>query len=404
MSDDGSSEQDKSKKASAVGWDSLPNELLPKIIAHATSTSPAWEANKTLSSLARTSRRIHSLTQGKSFQEYKDGLDGGRIVSSAVKTFAVPGGKFSDKVPWWGIRHIGSEVAALVPALEFQSPAMRSQIFGSISTQGPEKRMLGYSCLVDRADLLKRNEVNHIEIDALSVFQKTGPEYSLEASPAADILAKRYDYIGDDARDQIHRAISADEMKMKHFGESIVGRNPSLLRHDEIRSLIRKEFRRFENEHASVAVLSSHIDKNSRADTDFIIGASYELWDRESCYGDEYRYPCPARAIASVFDGNISDEQRSRIAETTHSDTEEGQALRVAFKDLGRELPAELPVAHGPEQSNQLVLQVKELHGMADAVGAIEIAEEISKTNAAQVNAARKALLDSVSERDDRVR
>lgn len=404
MSEDNGSGRDESEKV-AAGVETTPNELLSKIIAHAVGSLPAWEANETLSSLSRTSRHFQALSNVRAVQRYKESLDDGRVASGAVKHFAFPGGRISD-APYYmrsHDRYIESEVAAFGSGLEFESPEARSQIFAAVDEQASVERMDGFRSLAVHADLLKPSEVDIIEADALEFFLE-GTEEHYETTAAADILATRYDHIDEGAQARIHQAISEDPHKRNAFCDFVVSRNPSLLRHENIRSLVREEFPNFENCHEGVAALASYIDKNSRADTDFIIDASYERWGEEACGGDEYRYPYPARAIARVFDGNISDEQRRRIEETRRSDTEEGRALGAAFEELGRDRSAEHAVAHGPRQSMRLVLHVEKLHGMESPVDALGIAGKISETNAAQLNAARRALMNSVTERDDRSR
>ncbi|MBY5775303.1 hypothetical protein HFN63_35815 [Rhizobium leguminosarum] len=403
MTEESENKQGISTRANATGWNKLSNELQHKIIAHAVDDSDAWRANETLGAVLRTSRHFHDLAGSRALRQYKDNLDGGRLVSEAVTETTFPNNNFSDNTIWWGRRDIGKEAAAVTPALEFQSPEMRSEIFNNIAAKAADKRMLGYSYIAERADLFQDHETSHMYRDALNTFREDNPftRYS-----AAVVLVKRYDDIGHEARAQLQETVSYNENERQRvdFSEAIANCNPSLLKDDSLRLLVRENLGRLEDPHEALAQLASYIDKNSRADTDFIIEESFRRFGGSTVSGEEHGLKAPALAIAKVFDGNIRQEHRDRIAELRQSDTEKGHALASAFKELERDRPGEASIESGMRGSAKLLRKVVRSQNMSDEVAAIDGVGDVAKSNQKQMNAARKALMNSVCDRNDRVR
>lgn len=406
MTEESENKEGISTPANATGWNKLPNELQHKIIAHAVDDSDAWGANETLGSVLRTSGHVHNLAGSKALRQYKDNLDGGRLVSEAVIETAFLDKTFSDDAPFWNRRHIGQEAAAVAPALEFQSPEMRSEIFNNIAAKAVDKRMLGYSYIAERADLFQEHETSHMDRDALNTFREDNPPGDLTRYSAAAVLVKRYDDIGHEARAQLQETVSNNENQPQRedFSDAIVNCNPSLLKDDSLRLLVRESLNDVQDPHEALAQLASYIDKNSRADTDFIIEQSLRRFGGMTVSGEEHGLKAPALAIAKVFDGNIRQEHKDRIAELKQSDTEEGRALASAFKELERDRPAEASIESGMRGSAKLLRKVVRSQNMSDEVAAIDGVGDVAKSNQKQMNAARKALMNSVCDRNDRVR
>jgi hypothetical protein len=394
-------------QANATGWNKLSNELQHKIIAHAVDDSDAWKANETYGAVSRTSRHLHNLAaSSKALRQYKDNLDGGRLVSDAVIETAFPDKNFSDRPIRWDRRqrHIGKEAAASTPALEFQSPEMRSEIFNNIAAKAVDKRMLGYSYIAERADLFQEHETSHMDRDALNTFREDNPPGALTRFSAAVVLVKRYNDIAPEVRTELQEAVSKKENQRVDFSDAIVNCNPSLLKDDSLRLLVSESLHHLQDPHEALAQLASYIDKNSQADTDFIVEQSLRHFGGNTVHGEEHGLKAPALAIAKVFDGNIRQEHRDRIAELRQSDTEEGRALASAFKEPERDRPAEASIESGMNGSAKLLRKVVRSQNMSDKVAAIDGVGDVAKSNAKQMNAAREALMNSVCDRNDRVR
>lgn len=132
----------------------------------------AWRSNETLGAVLSTSRHVHNLANSKALRQYKNNLDGGRLVSEAVIETAFLDKTFSDAPMRGDQRHIGNEAPAVTFTLEFRSPEKRSEIFNNISAKDVELRMLGYSYIADRADLFQEHETSHMDRDALNTFRQ----------------------------------------------------------------------------------------------------------------------------------------------------------------------------------------------------------------------------------------
>ncbi|WP_117196526.1 hypothetical protein [Rhizobium terrae] len=398
-------ESDKNGGLSAdvkVGWRRLSTELQHKIIAHAVDDPDRWRAIKTFTSLLGTSRWVRDLANSRRFREYKENLDGARLVSDAVIETAFPDNNFSDNLIWGNDRHIGKEAAAVTPALEFQSPKMRSKIFYNIAAKTVAKRMLGYSHIAERADLFQDHEASFMDRDALNTF--LGPDV-LGRYQAAEVLAKRYNDIASETRAELEEALSNSENQVQRedFSDAIVYCNPSLLKDDGFRKMVYENLDSSEDPHEALAQLASYVDKNSRAHTDFFIEKSFQLLGGKFFHGGEHQLEALSRAIARVFDGNISEENRARIAELRQSDTEDGRALASAFKELERDRPVEASMdSGGMRGSLKLMREMVRSQNISDEVAAIDGVREVATSNEKQVNAARKALMKF--DRDDHVR
>ena len=404
MTEESENKEGISTPANATGWNKLPNELQHKIIVHAADDSDAWRANETLGAVSRTSHHLHNLAGSKALQQYKENLDGGRLVSDAVIETAFPDKNFSDRPILWSRRHIGKETVASTPALEFQSPEMRSDVFNNISAKDVEKRMRGYSSIAERADLFQEHETSHMYRDALNTFREDNLPGDSTRYSAAKVLVKRYDDIGPEARAQLQEAVSENENRRTDFSDAIVNFNPSLLKDDNLRLLVRESLNDVEDPHEALAQLASYIDKNSQADTDFIVEQSLRHFGGNTVHDEEHGLKAPALAIAKVFDGNIRQEHRNRIAELRQSDTEKGHALASAFKELGRDQPAEASIKGGMRESAKLLREVVRSQNMPVESAAIESVGAVAKSAAKQMDAAREALMNSVRDRNDRVR
>lgn len=382
MTEESESKRGASTHANVTGWKELANELQHQIIAHAVDDSDAWKAHETFSSVLRTSRPVRDLANSEALRRYKANLDGGRLVSDAVIETAFPNRNFSDDDISWSRRHIGHEAGAVAAALEFQSPEIRSEIFNNISAKDVDKRMLGYSHLVERADLFQEHETNHMYRDALNTFRDDNPPGTLTRYSAATVLVKGYYDIGDEARRQIQEAVSTDEAQAQRedLCDAIVNCNPSLLKDDSLRSLVRENLRHLEDPHEALAQLASYIDKNSQTDTDFIIEQSFRKFGGMTVDGEEHGLRAPALAIAKVYDGNIRQEHRDRIAELRQSDTEEGHALASAFKELEPDQSAEASIEGGMRGSAKLLRQVVSSQNMSGQVAAIQNVGDVAKS------------------------
>lgn len=395
MIDESENQQGISTRARAKGWKKLPDELKHRIIAHAVNDPDTWRANETLGAVSLTSHHLHNLAGSKALQQYKENLHGGLLVSHAVIETAFPDKNFSDGPIDWDQRHIGKEAAASTPALEFQSPEMRSDVFNNISAKGVEERMLGYSYIAERADLFTKHESSHMYRDALNLFQEDNPSVGFTRYLAATVLVKRYDDIGPEARAQVQEGVSKNDHERVNFCNAIVDCNPSLLKDDKLRLLVRENLDRIEDPHKALAQLASYIDKNSQADTDFIVEQSFRYFGGNTVQGLEHGLKAPALAIVKVFDGTMRQEHRDKIVELTESDTDEGRALASAFEELGRDQPPEALIKVGMRESAKL---------LREKTATIENVGDVAKSAAKQMNAAREALMNSVCDRNDHVR
>lgn len=175
--------------------------------------------------------------------------------------------------------------------------------------------------------------------DALDTFRGALSPDTPARHAAATVLVKRYDDIGDEACPQLQEAAWKNEHQRLDLRDTIIDNNPSLIEDDSLRLLVRVSLHSMEDPHETLVQLASYIDKNSRADTDFIIKESFRCFGVDSVSGEEHALNAPAHAIAKVFDGNVSPEYAVQITKLRQFDTERGRALASAFKELER--PAE---------------------------------------------------------------
>ncbi|RWI50539.1 MAG: hypothetical protein EOR16_30240 [Mesorhizobium sp.] len=399
-----------SKEAKAT-WHDLPNELRHEIIVHAITDRDAWKANENLTNVSGTSRHFRDLTRSKVVQEYKNNLDGGRLVSDTIIEAAFPNHNFSDNEILENDWHIGKEAAAVAPVLEFQSSRIRSAVFNRISEKDTEKRMLGYSYIADRADLFQKHEKSHMDSDALNAFREDdrsdedNPPRVLTRYSAAAVLVKRYDDLSNEVRSQLEETLSNRENRHQRavFSDAITNCNPSLLKYDRMRSLVRENLNDMEDPHAALAQLASYIDKNSRDDTNFIIEESLRRLGGVTVQGDEHGLNAPSRAIATVFEGNVSPEHKEKIAGLIQSNGEKGRALASAFKALEQGRLPEPSVETGMRGSAKLLREVTKIYKMPGA-DAFDRVGDVAKRTARQMNAAREDLMNSVRDRGARGR
>ncbi|WP_217578608.1 hypothetical protein [Mesorhizobium sp. GbtcB19] len=405
MTEDRENKQQASTEANAIrGWDKLPNELLHGIITHAVNDTDAWKARETFHGVSLTSRHLHELTKSKVLQEYKENLDGGTLVSDAVIETAFKNNNFSDNIYGWDRRHIGTEAAAVTHALEFQPPEKRSEIFNNIAGRDVQHRMLGYSEIVERADLLQEHEISQIDRNALDTFRDDNP--GLGKYQAAEVLVKRYNDLSSEIRAKLQETLSNNEKQNQRadFSDAIVNCKPSLLEDESLQNVVRESLDVMEDPHEALSQLALYIDKNSRAETDFIIKESLRRLGGMTVLGEEHGLNAPARAIAKVSDGNLSPENRKLIEQLRQSHTEEGRALASAFQELERDRPAEASIEGGMRGSIKLLSKLNRSQNMSNEVAAIEGVGDVAISNEKQMNAARRALMNSVCDRSARGR
>ncbi|MBX5242754.1 hypothetical protein, partial [Rhizobium sp. NLR22b] len=347
-------------------------------------------------------RHFHALTRSTVLKEYKENLDGGTLVSDAVIETAFKNNNFSDIPDWW----MRAEAEAVTHVLESQSPEKRSEILINIAEkEDVNLRMLGYSEIVERADLFEEPEISHIERDALGTFLDDNLS-SGQYYPAAAVLVKRYDDLSNEDRVRIRETLWNNEKQSQRadFSDAIINFKPSLLKDDLFRKVVRESLDVMEDPHGALEQLASYIDKNSRADTDFIIKESLRRFGSDTVAGEEHGLNAPAQAIAKVSDGNISPEYRERIAELRRSNTEQGRALASAFQELERDRPAETSIESGMRGSAKLLREINRSQNMPDKIAAIQGVIKVARSNEEQMSAARRALMDSVCDRDRSVR
>jgi len=261
MIEESKKKQEATSQANVIGWNNLPNELQHMIIAHAVNAD-AWNAKKALTSLRLTSRHLRDLSEVQVLRQYKDNLDGGRRVSDAV----IGSIKMDEK-------NILAKTTAVMTTLEFQSPTTRSTIFNKIAARKDVTgRMIGYAYIAKHADLFHEDELRSMDRDAQEAFGKGILENGVTYKEiwAAEVLARRYEDISDQARTALRIKLSRSRRLRATFADAIVIHNPSLLKDESFRSLVRADFVNLTHPNDAFVQLVPYIDKESRADTDFI--------------------------------------------------------------------------------------------------------------------------------------
>jgi hypothetical protein len=377
-----------------AGFNALSNELQHKIITHAVDGPDAWKANKTYSAVRRVNRHLHAAAGSGALQRFKENLDGGRLVSEAVIETAFLDKNFSEPFRW-DRRHIGHEVEAVTHALEFQPPEKRSEILNNISSKNPLEKMLGYARIAERLDLFQKHEIDLIEREALATLQDDESLDDLASFRAAEVLAKRYDDIAPEAR-------AALESRQEKFSSAIVYASPSLLRDPGLRSMVRANLSVLDDPHEALSQLASYIDKNSQPEVDFVVEQSLRRFGEDTPTGPQHGLDAQALTIAKLSGATMRTELKDRISELMTSDTEKGRALTSAVEQLADERVAEAPVKLGMRESAKLLRETVGAHNMSDPVAAIERIGTIAKSGERQMNAARRALMDSVCDRNVR--
>lgn len=392
-------------EAKGISWNDLPNEVRHSVLAHAVVDEDLWKANQTYANLSATDRRIREELRGpKSMKDYKSNLDEGRKVARAVREVAFPDKTFSDNSIWDAeiSRNIKDETDALMPVLPSYGPNERLDIVEGISKLAAPERLSGYERMLHRPDLLPQKVVDEMVSQSADVFKNEGPDGEA-IYPATYVLAIGCDAVSPEVRDQVMKSvrgtIAEDPEKRTIFAEGLALTNPSVLKHEEFRTLVREEFEKFENPASGIAALACHIDKNDRSQTDFIIDTSFRFLDADISDVDDHILA--AAAIAKVADGNVSPENKARIETFRVSENGGAYELEIASRWLKHVAPQDYLAQPDPQwlknEHRYYENSIKDPY-LPDAISRIpqvKLAEDLAYVNEKHMNSARQALMDT---------
>ncbi|MBX4967719.1 hypothetical protein [Rhizobium binae] len=379
----------------------LPFEIKHNIIAHAVNDTDYWRAYETYLNVSLASRDLRGVTKALPMSEFKENLAGGHRIAEAVVKAYFRDGRFSDNDIGSNQRHIGDETAAVSGILEFRSPEERTRIFESIAKKEDVLvRMLGYSNIAAKADLFKKHEIAKMDGDALNAFKEHGG-WPNGKNLAAQVLAIRYDDIEGDYRLQIRQVLFEDVQRRIEFSKAILDANRSLLKHDDLRTMVLADVDTLPDPHGALAVIASYIDKNSPRETNFIIKESLQ-YIRE--FGEEHGHDGAALAIARVFEGTVKPENVDRVNELRGSDCAKGRTLAAAFETVQRGRAHEVPIEGRIEGTSKLLRQLEASKNNPDHNPSRNGVLDVTRSNHMQMKAARVTLINTIRERDNRAR
>lgn len=391
---------DDDAKGNAPHWNNLPNEVRHNVIVQAITDRDAWQAAQTFSSLLVTDKRLHADMQFSPVKRFRKALVELGAVSQGVLAKAIPDSSFSSDGLAWDQRNAENEAEALAPILRSLSPTNRTEIFLGISELPIEGRIRAYSRLVEQRDLFNKQESDQMLGEALDVFLDT-PAHQALSYTAAGILAVGHDDLSQNARNQVRQLCTNIPRKREQLGESVTQVNPSLLKHDEIRKMVRADFEKYEIPHQAVAALASYIDKNDRSEADFLVEKSLSYFGANSVDGEHNKYA--AIAIAKLSNGNFSDKNRDRIRQLRESNTEEGHELNAAFEGLRPAAlsPASPKSVRAAARGYMLDLvnigsRTEDFTNPVDGRENINAVNKISEGVEKHMNSARQALIDTL--------